>query len=120
VQNGEILQPDGTLYTGGTREGGIRRVYNSDRSHFADISVSSIGDLSISIDGSARQTIKVGAGTRVIGSTPTTSAGELGLGTTSATTVGAAGAAAALPANPLGYLVLSLAGTSIKVPYYNA
>lgn len=118
-QNGEVIQPDGTLYTGGRREGGTQRIYNSDRSHYAEISVSSIGDVSISIDGSQRQLIKVGAGTRIIGNAPTTAAGELGMGAQTQTTVGAAGVAAALPANPLGYLIWSVGGTSIKVPYYN-
>lgn len=37
----------------------------------------------------------------------------------SSTTVGATGAAAALPANPLGYLIMEVAGSPVKVPYYN-
>jgi hypothetical protein len=36
-----------------------------------------------------------------------------------ATTVGAAGGASALPATPVGYLLVDLAGTTVKVPYYN-
>lgn len=36
-----------------------------------------------------------------------------------ATTVGAAGAATALPANPVGYRVITVGGTRYKVPYYN-
>jgi hypothetical protein len=35
------------------------------------------------------------------------------------TTVGAAGAAAALPANPVGYLVINYAGTEYVIPAYN-
>jgi len=35
------------------------------------------------------------------------------------TTVGAAGAASALPANPLGYLTLVVNGTTVRLPYYN-
>lgn len=35
-----------------------------------------------------------------------------------ATTVGAAGAAGALPSAPTGYLVVSIAGTNRKIPYY--
>lgn len=39
---------------------------------------------------------------------------------TTATTVGAAGAASALPANPLGYKVEYIDGVGlVKVPYYN-
>lgn len=44
--------------------------------------------------------------------------GEVAIGATTATTVGAAGAAAALPAAPSGYLVINVAGTVYKVPYY--
>lgn len=40
--------------------------------------------------------------------------------TTTATTIGAAGAASALPAQPLGYMNITLSnGTAVKVPYYN-
>jgi hypothetical protein len=52
--------------------------------------------------------------------TPTVAASQVGFGTTTATTVGAAGAASAPPANPVGYLVFNLAGTAYKLPYYNA
>jgi hypothetical protein len=38
---------------------------------------------------------------------------------TTATTVGAAGGASALPATPVGYIVVKVAGTSLKVPVYN-
>lgn len=40
------------------------------------------------------------------------------LNTDTATTVGAAGAASALPANPTGYIVVSVNGTDYKIPYY--
>ena len=39
--------------------------------------------------------------------------------TTTATTVGAAGGASALPATPLGYLAANVGGTAVKIPYYN-
>ena len=35
------------------------------------------------------------------------------------TTVGAAGAATALPALPLGYITVPINGTTVKIPYYN-
>jgi len=38
---------------------------------------------------------------------------------TTATTVGAAGGASALPATPVGYLVVNINGTARKIPYYN-
>lgn len=50
---------------------------------------------------------------------PTVAAGQVGLGATVATTVGAAGAASALPATPLGYLIINVAGVAAKIPYYN-
>ena len=38
---------------------------------------------------------------------------------TTATTVGAAGGASALPATPVGYLVVNINGTARKLPFYN-
>lgn len=35
-----------------------------------------------------------------------------------ATTVGAAGGATALPATPLGYAIVEIAGQAVKIPYY--
>jgi hypothetical protein len=46
-------------------------------------------------------------------------AGVTSLGSTVATTVGAAGAAAALPAAPVGYMIINVGGTQMKLPYYN-
>lgn len=47
-------------------------------------------------------------------------AGTVVVGSAVGTTVGAAGAASALPAAPLGYLSVTLPdGTLVKVPYYN-
>jgi len=66
-----------------------------------------------------------------------TASGDVGIGTTSpssklhvagdvtlssattATTVGAAGVAAAPPVQPVGYLVVSINGTARKIPFYN-
>lgn len=41
------------------------------------------------------------------------------LTSTTSTTIGAAGGAAALPATPVGYLTIIINNTSYKVPYYN-
>jgi hypothetical protein len=49
---------------------------------------------------------------------PTVSAAQIGLGSTTASTVGAAGGASALPATPTGYWIINVAGTNFKVPYY--
>lgn len=51
---------------------------------------------------------------------PTASAGQVGLGSGTATTVGAAGVASALPTAPTGYLVVNIGGTNYKIPYYNS
>ena len=51
---------------------------------------------------------------------PTAAAGTINLGGTTATTVGATGAAAALPAQPLGYMIANVAGVAVKIPYYTA
>ncbi len=51
---------------------------------------------------------------------PTVPAGQVGFGNATATTVGAAGAASALPSAPVGYLVVNVAGTNYKLPYFNA
>jgi hypothetical protein len=45
--------------------------------------------------------------------------GTIRLDQTTQTTVGAAGAASALPANPTGYLIVNINGTDRKVPFYN-
>lgn len=38
--------------------------------------------------------------------------------TATATTVGAAGTAASLPAQPTGYLQVNIGGTTFQIPYY--
>jgi hypothetical protein len=52
------------------------------------------------------------------GAAPTVAASQVGFGATTATTVGAAGGASALPATPTGYLIINVAGTQFKLPYY--
>ncbi len=45
--------------------------------------------------------------------------GDITLGSpTTATTIGANGAATALTANPVGYLIINLGNTSVQIPYY--
>jgi hypothetical protein len=51
---------------------------------------------------------------------PTVAAAQVGLGSTTSTTVGAVGGASALPGLPVGYLIVNVAGTAYKVPYYNS
>lgn len=49
---------------------------------------------------------------------PTVAAGQVGLGATTATSA-TAGTNGAVPAQVLGYLIINVAGTSAKVPYFN-
>jgi hypothetical protein len=51
---------------------------------------------------------------------PTVAVAQVGLGSTTSATVGAAGGASAPPATPVGYLIINVAGTAVKVPYYNS
>jgi len=74
------------------------------------------------ITGLAKDTndvVQVGsAGMKVVGATPTVSASQVGFGTTTATT--ATAGAQTLPANPAGFLVINIGGTTQKIPYYNS
>jgi hypothetical protein len=65
-----------------------------------------------------RQDVNVGGIVVMAASAPTTGAGQIGLGSQVATTVGAAGGASALPATPTGYLLVNIAGTDRKIPFY--
>ena len=49
---------------------------------------------------------------------PTVGAGQVAIGATHQTTVGAAGGASSLPATPTGYLIINVAGTAMVIPYY--
>lgn len=57
------------------------------------------------------------AGEILTAAAPTTTTGQLGLGSTTSTTA-TAGSSITLPGLVLGYLVFNLAGTPIKIPYY--
>jgi hypothetical protein len=48
---------------------------------------------------------------------PTVAAGQIGFGGTTAATA-TAGAGAALPATVQAYVVINVAGTNFKIPYY--
>lgn len=56
----------------------------------------------------------------IIGTAVAATASHLQLGSTTQSTIGANGAASALTANPLGYLIAYLGTTKIVIPYYNA
>ena len=61
-----------------------------------------------------------GGALRINQSAKTVGANEISIGSITATTVGAAGGASALPATPLGYLIINVAGTNVKIPYYTS
>jgi hypothetical protein len=85
--------------------------------------VQSTADITLATTNFAAQTadslaIQNSAGSSVFG---VTAAGFMKYSASNtATTVGAAGAASALPANPTGYLKIDIGGTEYKVPYYAA
>jgi hypothetical protein len=55
----------------------------------------------------------------MIAAAPTTAAAQVSFGSTTSTSIGGAGGASALPATPRGYLVINVAGSSRKVPFYD-
>jgi hypothetical protein len=61
-----------------------------------------------------------GGALRINADAKTVGANEISIGSTTATTVGAAGGASALPATPVGYLIINVGGTDRKIPYYTA
>jgi hypothetical protein len=63
--------------------------------------------------------LDVAGGVTIYGVTPTAPSGAISLGTTTATSA-TSGSASTLPGTPAGYLVLNRAGSTIKIPYYNA
>jgi hypothetical protein len=74
---------------------------------------------SASVSNSSGNTyVTIKTGLTVLGATPTAPASQLGIGATTATT--ATGGGQTLPAQPAGFLVMNLGGTTIKIPYYNA
>jgi len=64
--------------------------------------------------------VTAGGALTVGGTATTVSAGQVSIGSSISTSVGGAGGASALPAAPLGYLIINVAGTNVKVPYYTA
>lgn len=68
-------------------------------------------------DGSARAGFRAG---QLIATLAAAADGaNLSIGATTATTVGAAGGGSALPATPVGYIIIFVGATQMKIPYYN-
>lgn len=77
------------------------------------------GTLTINSGGSLAPTGTFIMGNSILGAAaPTVQAGQVGLGSTVAAT--ATAGAATLPANPTGFLIVNIAGTAQKIPYYNS
>lgn len=62
----------------------------------------------------------VGGGWVRAGAASAGAASTTTIGSTTTTAVGATGAASALPANPLGYIIAHVGTTEVRIPYYNA
>lgn len=60
-----------------------------------------------------------GGPVRIQGAAVSGASGDVTLGSSTGTTIGAAGGASALPATPLGYLIAYVGTTQVKIPYYN-
>lgn len=95
-----------------------------------DFVISSVASTSIRIraNGSATNGLVIDTSNNVsltgtlniAGTAASTTASQIQLGASTQSTIGANGAASALTANPLGYLVAYLGTTKIVIPYYNA
>ena len=58
------------------------------------------------------------AGEILTAAAPTVSAGQVGLGSTTATSA-TAGSNGAVPAQVAGYIIANVGGTTVKIPYFN-
>jgi hypothetical protein len=100
-----ILSWDSTANVTGTKDTGLAR----NKANWVEFNIGTAGSFGSWI----------AAGGVYTAAAPTVAAGQIGFGGTVATTVGAAGGASALPALPTGYVIINVAGTQVKVPYYN-
>lgn len=104
---------------------GVWNVYNEHSTPGTEVAtrfegrLSPIGDRLWSIGEAALRWLMVHTDAVRLWGAATGVAGATTLGNGTATTVGAAGAAAALPAQPLGYLVAYVGTTPVKIPYYS-
>lgn len=72
--------------------------------------------MSIKSPGSLAGQTPAFAGVVATAAAPAVAAGQIGFGGTTATTATAGGGT--LPATPQGFIVVNIAGTNFKVPYY--
>lgn len=71
------------------------------------------------ITGSVTCNVVLCENVRISTAAQSVASGTVCFGSTTATTVGAAGGASALPATPLGYMIAFVGSTRVKIPYYS-
>lgn len=100
-----------SLITGGTAYGGVVGTNNNTTLHLISngTSIAQITTTGLAVTGTVN----------INGTAASTTAGQVQFGSTTQSTIGANGAASALTANPLGYLIAYLGTTKIIIPYYN-
>lgn len=99
------------LITGGTAYGSVIGTNNNTTLHLISngTSIARVTSTGLSVTGTVN----------INGTAASTTAGQVQFGSTTQSTIGANGAASALTANPLGYLIAYLGTTKIIIPYYN-
>lgn len=107
----------GTLNVTGTITGNLSGNVTGTILTAAQANITSVGTLtSLTVSNditTSGGSVTIGGGLHAAG------VGEICLGNNTGTTVGAAGGASALPATPLGYWSINIAGTTVRIPYYN-
>jgi hypothetical protein len=98
---------------GNTNEMVLGYLARGNGSNTATYGNSSVTDHYFTGNGRFTGYVRVGAASAGVASTTT-------IGNGTSTTVGATGAADALPANPLGYIIAHVGTTQVKIPYYTA
>jgi hypothetical protein len=103
---------------------GITAINNSGANNFVPFStqgqLGQTGNLQEwqSSTGAVLAAINSGGALTLTSAAPTVAAGQISLGATTATTA-TAGSNGDVPAQVVGYLIANLAGTAVKIPYYN-
>lgn len=103
-----------TQVTGGTN---LTRSLGASGTRWTTIFGQALDLSGATIDSGGKETLNGGLVINNIAA-PSAAANQVAFGSTTASTVGAAGGASALPATPSGYLIINVAGTNFKLPYY--
>ena len=92
---------------------------NNDNIFSIDVNGNIASDGGGVITGSVTCNVVMCTNVRISTAAQSVGSGTVCFGSTTATTVGAAGGASALPATPLGYMVAYVGATKVKIPYYS-